>query len=156
MVVGGVFGEELAAGVFDGEGGLGEEETFFGGGFVDAAAVVLGDNHLVVGFGLVAEEGELEAILAVERAVAGTAVAAVFGEDGKDVGGEALLGGLIGLLDEGGGGGGEALELGLDFGGAVGLGGDLGLVERGGGAGDSEGGFAGYVLRFAARAPRPG
>ena len=142
-VIGRGFVEELAAGVFGFEGGFEEEQAIGGVSFIDAFA----GDHVVVGFRFIAEKGEFEPILALECAVAGAAIAAIFGEDGEDVGGKAGGGGFIGLLDEGGGVGGESVEGGLDAGGAIGGGGDLaGGGDGCGGTVGGEGGVGGDIF----------
>src|SRR6185436_12871806 len=60
----GVFFEAEAAAVFYGEGGFFEEEAFFGGGGEDSAGFGVFEDGEVVGSGVVAEDGELEAGLA--------------------------------------------------------------------------------------------
>ena len=52
---------------------------------IDAAAVGILDDGFVVGRGIVAEDGKAKAVLPFERAVAATVVAAVLGEQRRDI-----------------------------------------------------------------------
>src|SRR5207247_9671372 len=88
------------AALVDGAAGrLEQEETCRRLEVVEAAAEGAAGERLVVLRGVVAEQGDLEALLARRGGVAGAGVAAVAGEQRHDVGGEAdgLLGGALDL-----------------------------------------------------------
>ena len=70
---------------------------------------MLVNDHVVILVRIVAEQREIEAVLAVQRPVTASAVAAHLGEDRHDVGIEALRDSGVGPLDQGGSGSGEAL-----------------------------------------------
>ena len=75
--------------MLDGKGGLQEDQAFFRVGPVDPASAGVDGNRLVVGVGIVAEEGQFEPVLPAERAMATARVAADVREDRSDVVGEA-------------------------------------------------------------------
>ena len=66
-------------------GRLGEHQAAPGIGAIEAAAREIVKQGLVIELGIVAAEGELEAVLALGRAVAGAGGAAHLIEDGRDV-----------------------------------------------------------------------
>lgn len=76
LVVLGIGLEELATGVRDLAGGFEEHEALLGSGEIDATADHFLSDAVVVAFGIVAEEGEHEAVFAAGGTVAGALVAA--------------------------------------------------------------------------------
>ncbi len=93
-------------------GGLEEQQAGVGVGEVDAPAVEVAGEGVVVLFGVVAEQGQAEAALALEGAVAGAGVAAHAAEHAHDVALEIdlLHGRAAGQLDLGAGGAGDETE----------------------------------------------
>ena len=93
-------------------GGLEEHEAGVGVDEVDAPAVEVVSERVVVLFGIVSEEGEAQAAFALEGAVAGAGVAAEAAEDAHDVALEIdlLHGRAAGQPDLGAGGAGDETE----------------------------------------------
>src|SRR5687768_5113154 len=80
--------DALAAAVFESGGGFEEEKTFFRCGGEDATATGVFHDFIVVGFWIVAEDGEFEAVLAFGFGVATAGHTAGFGHHGKDIANE--------------------------------------------------------------------
>ena len=94
LVIFGVGFEAAAAGVRDRASGFQQQQTLFGNGEIEAAADDLLREAVVVARRIIAEERQMEAVLADGRAVASTAVAAGAEEDGHDVETKTGRGGL--------------------------------------------------------------